>query len=410
MSRGFTFYNDMSSVSLTDSDPVWVHALPLGEYQHPIHGTLSFTAERIKRFAASVKNRVLGIDPDIDYDHKADPVHGKKAAGWVKDAEARSNGLWLLVEWTKAARESIKNKEYRYFSAEYVDEMEDNQGNKFTDVVRGGGLTNRPFMKNLVPINLSELGMEETPKENEMNREELIKLLGLSEDATDEQIKEAISAKASEKFDFTKAEITVGDDGVVKVSHPDVEDVVEHKLEVKEPKTTTEDITQGAIDELAKSNPAAAAALSETLEANKKLSDDVKSLVATQRLSDIGVSLSEVGADKKRTLSPVVQSKLSAALVRLPKELSDEIIEVVSEMVSDNGIVQLGEVTPSSSPSGGGKGGYNPVKKFTEAVDGVRKENDKLSYSEAVSLAASENPELFEDYRSAVADGVTLSD
>jgi hypothetical protein len=408
MDQFFTHYTDLGGVKLNDDEAVWVHALPLGEYNHPQHGKLSFTTERIKRFAASVKGKVLGIDPDIDYDHKLDPAHGKKAAGWVKDAEDRPNGLWLLVEFTEAARKMIRNREYRYFSAEYVDEMEDAQGNKFVDVVRGGGLTNRPFMKNLVPINLSEIGAEEFPpsKENEMDRKKLAKLLGLSEDATDEQIEAAVEAKAK-KLDLSKAEVTVGDDGTIEVKHPDADGVVTHRIEAQkeEPKPKVED----AIEELAKTNPEAAAMLREQAEQTKQLSDEVKTLVATQRLSDVNVQLSEIGNGDKKALAPSVISELAPLLVRLPKQLSDEFIAALGKLTGDSGIVQLGEVTPGKRNSGTNDN-YNPVKQFVEAVDAKRAENDKLSYREAVALVESEEPQLFSDYKSAVADGVTLSD
>ena len=62
----------------------WIHALPIGEYDHPVYGKMNFTPARIRKFAASVKDRVRGIVPDIDYDHKA---QDGKAAGWVKDAD-----------------------------------------------------------------------------------------------------------------------------------------------------------------------------------------------------------------------------------------------------------------------------------------------------------------------------------
>ena len=158
MQENYIYVTDLTrGKSLSDGvNEQWVHALPLGEYEHPLHGKLTFTPERIKRFVQSVKDRVRGIDPDIDYDHKLDASKGNKAAGWVKDAEERENGLWLLVEWTKQAAEEIRDKAYRYFSTEYADTWKDATGKEHADVVLGGGLTNRPFMKNLDPINLSE--------------------------------------------------------------------------------------------------------------------------------------------------------------------------------------------------------------------------------------------------------------
>lgn len=412
MDQRFSYYTDLGGVTLSDGSGTWVHALPLGTYQHPAHGELSFSRDRIKRFASSIKSRVLGIDPDIDYDHKKDPTKGNKAAGWVKDAEDRENGLWLLVEWTSAAKEAIANKEYRYFSTEYVDEMVDATGQKLVDVVRGGGLTNRPFMKNLIPINLSELDAEATPptKENKMDPKKLRELLGLAEDATDADVESAIAAK-SKKVDLSKAEVTVGDDGTIKVTHPDTEGTVEHKVEAPkvEDKGDKTEPSEAEIAELAKTQPALAAMLTETLESNKKLNEDFKTMVASQRLSDTTVQLSEVG-DTKRVLSPAVQSELAPLLVRLPKELSDQFVDALNKVVSAEGIVQLGETTGGGRKRENGGESYNPVKQFMDKVNELKKDDDKLSTREAIQLTAEEDPDLFADYRSAVADGVQLTD
>src|SRR5690348_2984540 len=93
--------------------------MPLGTYEHPLHGKIDITPERIARFAENVRNNVREIELDIDYDHKA---NGGDAAGWVRQAEARPDGLWILVEWTKSAYGKIKERAYRYFSPEFVDE------------------------------------------------------------------------------------------------------------------------------------------------------------------------------------------------------------------------------------------------------------------------------------------------
>jgi hypothetical protein len=47
------------------------------EYDHPIHGKIKFTTERLHTFAQNVKNKVRGTDLDIDYDHKAKTDEGR---------------------------------------------------------------------------------------------------------------------------------------------------------------------------------------------------------------------------------------------------------------------------------------------------------------------------------------------
>ena len=150
------YWVDLSTHQFDESNGLhWIQAMPLGEYEHPLHGKIEITPERIQRFAANVKAQVRGTDLDIDYDHKAKT---DEAAGWVKDAEARPDGLWLAVEWTKDALTKIKNKAYRYFSPEFVDSWtHPKTKQKYNDVLFGGGLTNRPFLKDILPINMSDV-------------------------------------------------------------------------------------------------------------------------------------------------------------------------------------------------------------------------------------------------------------
>jgi phage I-like protein len=149
---------DLSDVQLAEGDLTWLHTMNFGTYQHPKWGSIEFNAERLQRFAQNVKNKVRGIDLDIDYDHKEDPAKGKMAAGWIKDAEVRGNGLWIAVEWTPEGWKSVQDKEYRYLSPEYQDEWKHNgTGETHRDVLFGAALTNRPFLKDLLPITMAEI-------------------------------------------------------------------------------------------------------------------------------------------------------------------------------------------------------------------------------------------------------------
>lgn len=95
--------------------PEWLCLLPLGEV------TLGdqrepFTVDQ-ESLAAMVQHfRERGLDLVIDYEHQT--LSGRKApaAGWIKDLEAREDGLWVRVEWTEAARSHLEAREYRYFS------------------------------------------------------------------------------------------------------------------------------------------------------------------------------------------------------------------------------------------------------------------------------------------------------
>jgi hypothetical protein len=151
-----SYFIELNRVQLAENDLTWLHAMPVGTCNHPVYGELSFTPERLARFADNVKNKVRRIDLDIDYDHKQDSAKGNKAAGWVKDADLKDDGLWIGVQFTDTAKSEIEAGEWKYLSPEFKDEWEDEHGNVHKDVLFGAGLTNRPYLKDLLPIAASE--------------------------------------------------------------------------------------------------------------------------------------------------------------------------------------------------------------------------------------------------------------
>lgn len=154
----FNVVLDLDTVKLEDNGYTWLHTMPIGTYNHGVWGKIEFTVDRLLRFAQNIKSKVRGVDPDVDYDHKDDPAKGKKAAGWVKDAKVDTSGLWLAVEWTPEGRKSIQDREYRYISPEFKDKWtHERTGESFQDVLFGAALTNRPFLKDLLPITMSEI-------------------------------------------------------------------------------------------------------------------------------------------------------------------------------------------------------------------------------------------------------------
>ena len=150
-----TAYIDLGDIQLAEGAKLtWVHALPAGKKQHPVFGMLDFSAKKLQRLADSVNNKVRRIDPVVDYEHGSDPSKGRIAAGWIKKAEVRPNGLYLGIQFNDGAKKDIKAKNWRYISAEIHNEWEDEDGKKFKDVIVAATLTNRPYMKSLEEFSL----------------------------------------------------------------------------------------------------------------------------------------------------------------------------------------------------------------------------------------------------------------
>ena len=115
------------SAELTASaaDETWMLLIPAGTfsgrdgrgpYQAGDLVSLQRIADTTRRYAG--KTDIL-----IDYEHQSRNAleNGKPApaAGWIKEVEARPDGLYGRVEWTANAAAAIKAIEYRYISPVY---------------------------------------------------------------------------------------------------------------------------------------------------------------------------------------------------------------------------------------------------------------------------------------------------
>ena len=111
-----------------------------------------------KQFDEAIKNfatKVAG-DPPLDYDHEFAYGGSSAAAGWFKDIFKRDGALWATVELTADAAEKVKQGVYRFFSPEFAGNYIDETGKKHGFAIVAGGLTNRPFLKNMQPITMDE--------------------------------------------------------------------------------------------------------------------------------------------------------------------------------------------------------------------------------------------------------------
>jgi len=145
---------------LAEDGSSWVHLIRYGEFDHPVHGKITIDKRKIGNFVKNFKNNVRGQMLDVNFAHRRDNSKGEKAAGWFSDLSARADGLWGKVSWTPTAQQEIQDGEWKYMSVEYEDEWCSPEGGCFDDVLMGAALTNRPFIKELVPVNLDEFELD----------------------------------------------------------------------------------------------------------------------------------------------------------------------------------------------------------------------------------------------------------
>jgi phage I-like protein len=410
MSQTVGFWVDMGAVTLSDTEPTWIQALPLGTYQHPVFGKLDITPERVNAFATSVSQKVLQKDLDIDYDHKAKVDH---AAGWVKAAEARQDGLWIQIDWTPAARQKLKDREYRYFSPEFVDEWKHPKTQAVhKDVLLGGALTNRPFLKDILPINLSEV-FENAIKEGDSmptvkltaeaalaSLKELATKHGLDpEKATPEEILAAAQQGADDDDNDGDANNDAdkdgdGTNGTDDDNQPGGEVVLSDTVRLSESQLK-DPVVKMLAEALATQNKVMA-------EATKQIGV----LAAANKLADVDskiTKLSDTQGGGRIVLSPAAKELAKKVMVGVPTSLSDDVYKLLELAAGGKATVELGE---RGLTSVGGE--VNAAKQFSDEVDKVRTEK-KLSYTDAVALVAREQPDLYTGYRTATLAGETIN-
>ncbi len=146
-----------------------------GLFLHPYYGPMRITQQVLSEFVANFKANVRRQDLPIDYFHESD----REAAGWFLDVYLSGDGkeLWGKAKWTPRAQQMLADGELKYFSADFYFEWTDPEtGVAYKNVLNGGGLVNRPFIKDMKPVvELSE-GNEQMKTVEQLQGE--IKTLG----------------------------------------------------------------------------------------------------------------------------------------------------------------------------------------------------------------------------------------
>jgi len=229
-----------------DQPETWCHLAPFGVYSYvvkragrpvldqdgrPETGRQVLDTEALDRIAAAfdAEDPVL-----VDREHWSGQTGDSTAMGWVQaierrgDGADRADGLWGRVRWTDLGRAHIENRRLRWLSPVW-DTDEDGRPLRLLCV----GLTNTARFKNdLSPVVNKADGesnhAQSAPdldggKENIMK--EIAVKLGLPEDATPEQVAEAIDALVQFKTDAEAAQV----ENEAEAAYEEKKDQIENK-------------------------------------------------------------------------------------------------------------------------------------------------------------------------------------
>ena len=177
--------------------PEIVKLLPLGHVSTK-KGDFEVDEESFKAMKAQMQQH--GVDIVIDYEHQTLKDIQAPAGGWIKELMLQDEAIAAKVEWTDTARQYLKNKEYRYLSPVVLV----NKDNRAT-MLHSAALTNTPAIDGMFPI-INSVGLEDYEDDNKeggnKKMNELLKkiaaLLGLGEEATEEEVMQKLGEALNE--------------------------------------------------------------------------------------------------------------------------------------------------------------------------------------------------------------------
>lgn len=298
-SEGFSYCSELP-IKLFEEDLAVsiseIQILRTGKWNHPLYGKFEITSNDLVLFKDNFENKVKRVDVAVDTEHFPE----KGAAGWIKNLLLRGEEeLWAIIEWTKWGVEAIKGKLFQYISPEFDFNYEDAEtGKTYKNVLHAATLTNRPFLKDMAPVVLSEdltkrfiggILNEETenkPKGGavDMELKELVGLVGLKEEATEEEFKtklKEVSENVKTLKEGSKALVEIAkslglkEDAKVDEVSNKFKEILEKIKTLEKGKEGTVTLTENELNDLKKSAEDGKNALKQ-LNENKanKLADD----------------------------------------------------------------------------------------------------------------------------------------
>ena len=153
--------------------PKKIQLLRVGSFLHDGR-EISVSNSDLKSMIKNFSEKIRGIDLMIDFSHNSEG----EAAGWINNLAISDSGdqLWAEVDWTPTGKKCLENKSFKYISADFSFNYKDNEKrNDHGPTLFGAGLTNRPVVKEMSPIVLSEgiNQLSEVDKMTEEKKEEI---------------------------------------------------------------------------------------------------------------------------------------------------------------------------------------------------------------------------------------------
>jgi Mu-like prophage I protein len=433
--------------ALKEEGPIWLEALPARTYHTPFYGEVPVTGDDLTAMVQNFKNNVRGQEIAIDFDHGTDPAKGKKAAGWYKDfkiapssSDPTKLSLYAQVDLTDEAKKEVRDKHWKYFSLEWDDAWTDNDGNEHKNVIIGGGLTNRPIAKHVLPINFSESMAEELknevkemehsepgsgtppePRTEEDNSDDTAIKEGWRRFSPPDQ--EATPPVTSSEYITTttpKGGYNVGEYVFAETQAQELLRTLELPVDAK-PGDIVESV-KGRVGELTTLRQEADKETQEKVFAeqypaywteHQQLMRRDRENTARQFSESIRTIKRTVGngfVDTDQGLSALAKTKVAELHVKFAEgNATVEDFEECVKHIINGGIVRFGEIGSATKEddvppvdTSTAQGVADGRRVFAEVVARIQKDNPELSYKEAVGKASEQHPDLAKAHKVAL--------
>jgi hypothetical protein len=374
----------------------WIQAWRWGEWDHPKYDKVKIDSNFADTLISNFKANVYGQDLPFDFEHGQDASKGLQAAGWIRDMAKRDDGVYYMLEFTADAVAEIKAGKWRYVSPSYVSNWKNAETNEeFTNVPTGGGITNRPYFKGMLPLNFSELyatkdELEEWKKEMKAFTEIHIHNANpRKEDSVDDN---ELVRKFAEKLGITLP--PVGDaftEDAVLAKATELADIVEPLRKAQKDAVATKTFREQYPDEYKQM---------EELRAGKRDSDARDFASAYERFT-----VKEEGKEDRKDMrgfSALVLTEVAEVHKKFSEgTVASSDLQGLLDKITTGGIVEYGERGSSRKADESFitdlKDTRAVRKDFSELVKEVMTE-DGMTYEKALSIAAKKEPDLFEAY------------
>lgn len=364
--------------------PSKVHLIPIGQWEHDLYGPIIINAADIREYQ---QNFNAGVRKGVFITAGHEGFMELPAVGWINEVESRDDGLWGSVEWNELGKETLKDKQFKFFSPEMYRDYEDPQTHQFfRNVLTGGALTKSPYFKELEAVVFSDRNIKSNFEEKIIMTKTIDEILAIEDVATltDEE-KTLLNANKETLTEEQKTKFAP----VLEVAEAPVVETPEAPAPAEAPVVETEKIeasdknfVQISASELAILKTKA----NEGAEALGKLkASELNLAVETLLFSEKNKAGAFLPKSKDtlrafmETLNEVQKTKFSSLMKELPKN------QIFTEVGAGAGAIE-------------GTAKAEMETKINEKISASEKAGSKMTYSEALKEVMSENKELSARY------------